>query len=164
MGNWFEYCIYEAYAFLKCVLYKPMDFRAFQRCHVPRETVLQVTEGDNTTYWKWHKTRIVLHSRECLISWMRRQRCKWQWTDTFIKGIPLSSGPCRFFLANENDREPMKIQKDGLIKSGCRANCNHIHQEKTSTCLIYCNIKIGEVYHTQKVDEKSSFNEIWKFS
>lgn len=25
-----------------------MNFRMFQRCHVTRETVLQVTEGDNT--------------------------------------------------------------------------------------------------------------------
>lgn len=50
----------------------------------------------------------------------------------------------------------MKIQKDGLIKSGCWAKCNHIHQRKISPCLIYCNIKIGEVYHTQRADEKKA--------
>jgi len=94
----------------------------FQRCHATRETVLQVTEGDNTTYWKWHKTRIILRSRECLISWMQRQRCKWQWTDTFIKGTSLSSVPCRSF-ANKKDRKPMKTQKAGLIKSGRSTNC-----------------------------------------
>lgn len=135
-----------------------MDFRVFQRCLVTRETVLQVTEGDNTAYWKWHKTRIILHSRECLISWMQRQRCKWQWTDTFIKDIPLSAVPCSlvlFFLANRKDKEPMKSQNAGLIQSGHWTNCSHVHQEK-SHHLIYANIKIWKVYHTQRVDENKA--------
>lgn len=60
-----------------------------------------------------------------------------------------------FFLANRKDKEPMKSQNAGLIQSGHWTNCSHVHQEK-SHHLIYANIKIWKVYHTQRVDENKA--------